>query len=207
MKQTIMTIATLTVIVTSCGPSQQESEAAGRQQLLNQQALEKSTADGLANQAAQQVPVFKGTTYENNGAMGDDQIDTWNYKGYIFKTITPGIARPIITTSVFKQRNGELSEIKNHELFVNNVSKITEIVNSKLKSEYISQQKEDPKCYKEFHPLGINELSISVDENYMYFEITWDSSYLTDANSDECIYTSTVAKINLTEISNLIISN
>ena len=156
---------------------------------------------------AQQVPVFKGTTYENNGAMGDDQIDTWNYKGYIFKTITPGIARPITTTSVFKQRNGELSEIKNHELFINNTSKITEIVNSKLKSEYISQQKEDQKCYKEFHPLGINELSISVDENYMYFEITWDSSYLTDANSDECIYTSTVAKIKLTEISNLIISN
>ena len=159
------------------------------------------------NVMAQQFPVFKGTTYENNGAMGDDQIDAWNYKGYVFETVTPGIARPITNTRVYRQRGGELSYVKNHELFVNNVSKITEIVNSKLKSEYISQQKEDPKCYKEFHPLGINELSISVDENYMYFEITWDSSYLTDANSDECIYTSTVAKINLTEISNLIISN
>jgi hypothetical protein len=155
---------------------------------------------------AQQVPVFEGTIYENNEAMSDDQIDTWNYKGYIFKTITPGIARPVITTSVYEQRSGELSEIKNHELFVNNVSKITEIVNSKLKSEYISQQKEDPKCYKEFYPVGINELSISVDKNYMYFKMAWDSSFLNDVNS-ECIYPSTIAKINLTEISNLIISN
>ncbi len=52
MKKTIMTIATLTVIVTSCGPSQQESEAAGQEQLLNQQALEKAAADEMANQAA-----------------------------------------------------------------------------------------------------------------------------------------------------------
>ena len=27
---------------------------------------------------AQQVPVFKGTTYENNDSMGDDQIDISN---------------------------------------------------------------------------------------------------------------------------------
>ena len=157
------------------------------------------------NVMAQQFPVFKGTTYENNGAMGDDQIDAWNYKGYVFETVTPGIARPITNTRVYRQRGGELSYVKNHELFVNNVSKITEIVNSKLKSEYISQQKEDPKCYKEFYPIGIDELSISVDSNYMYFEINWDSSYLGDAFS-ECIYPSTIAKFNLTEISNLIIS-
>ena len=157
------------------------------------------------NVNAQQFPVFKGTTYENTGAMGDDQIDTWNYKGYVFKTITPGIARPIITTSVYRQRGGELLNTKNTELFGNNISKITEIVNSKLKSEFISPKKEDPTCYKEFYPIGINELSISVDKNFMYFVMSWDSSYLNDANS-ECISISTVAKINLSEISNLIIS-
>ena len=155
---------------------------------------------------AQQTPIFKGTIYENNGGMGDDQIDTWTYKGFIFKTITPGIARPIITTNIYKNRPSGMSQIKNNELFGNNVMKVTEIVNSKLKIEFTAQKKENPKCYKEFYPLGINELSISIDKNYMYFEMTWDSSYLTDANS-ECIYSSTITQINLSEISNLIVTN
>jgi hypothetical protein len=158
------------------------------------------------NIKAQQTPVFKGTTYENNGGMGKDQIDTWNYKGYVFETVTPGIARPITTTNIYKTRGKELSPIKNNELFGNNVSKITEIVNSRLKSEFNSQKKENPKCFKEFYPTGINELSISVDKNFIYFQMTWDSSYLTNASS-QCIYTSTVVKMNLSEISNLIIAN
>jgi hypothetical protein len=155
------------------------------------------------NTIAQQVPVFIGTTYENTGAMGADQIQTWNYKGYVFITSTPGIARPVSTTCVYKKSSNGLAKIKNNELFGKNVPAVIEIVNSKLKSAFSPQKKEDPKCYKEFYPVGINELSISVDNNYMYFEMTWDSSYTSDNNS-QCFHPCTVARINLTEISSLI---
>lgn len=158
------------------------------------------------NTKAQEVPVFKGTTYEDNGGMGKDEIKTWNYKGYIFISNTPGIARPFTTTTIYKKNLGELSEIKNNELFTNNLDTITEIVNSKLNSEFKSQKKEDPKCYKEFSPFGINDLYISVDKNFMYFEILWDDSFYSDFQA-ECIYPSTIAKINLSEIADLIGSN
>ena len=154
---------------------------------------------------AQSHPVFKGTTFVNNGAMADDQIDTWKYKSYVFVTSTPGIARPISITRIYIQRGTIFSSIENNELFGNNISKISEIVNSKLKSEFISKQYEKPECYKKFYPISINEINIWIDKNFIYFEKIWDTSYLTDAGS-ECLYPSSVAKINLSEISNLIIT-
>ena len=88
-------------------------------------------------------------------------------------------------------------------MFGNNTTKVSEIVNSKLKSEYQTQKKENPKCFKEFNPVDIDQTSISVDKSYMYFEMILDTSFLTDASS-ECIYPSTIAKINLSEISRFI---
>jgi hypothetical protein len=152
---------------------------------------------------AQPVPVFEGTTYENGGAMGDDQTDTWSYKGFVFVTITPGISRPTITTKIYAQNGEERSLIRNNELFGRNVSVITEMVNSKLQSEFIAQKREDPICFKEYYPIGINELSISIDKMYMYFEMIWESAYLSDSDS-ECMYVTTVVKFNLSEVSHLV---
>jgi hypothetical protein len=151
------------------------------------------------NLKAQEKPIFKGTTYEDNGGMGSDQIDVWKYKGYVFKTITPGIARPIVTTNLFKMVNGKLVQIKNNELFGSNVFSVIELINSKLEKEFATQKKEDPLCFKEFYPVGINELSISIDNDYMYFEVIWDTSYLIDSDS-ECLYSSSTAMVSISEI-------
>lgn len=158
----------------------------------------------VINTIAQQTPVFVGRTYVDNGGMGRDEIDKWKYKGYVFITSTPGVARPITTTSVYKYSNNELTMIRNSELFGKNNTKIIELVNSKLKSEFSLQKMENSNCYKEFYPLGINELSISIDKMYMYFEIIWEDSYVSNIYS-ECYNPSTIAKIKLSEISSFIV--
>jgi hypothetical protein len=152
-----------------------------------------------------QLPVFMGTTYEDSGAMGDDQIDTWKYKSYIFKTITPGIARPIIFTELYVFKEEELKQVKNNKLFGENVHRVMEMVNSKLEIDFLTQKKNDPKCFDEFYPLGINEVEISIDENYMYFSFTLDDESLSDFDAD-CLYPSISAQINLSEISDLVVT-
>ena len=145
---------------------------------------------------SQTKPLFIGTKSVNNGGMGPDQVDTWNYKGFVFKTITPGIARPIVYTEIYIKGKNGLKKINNTDLFGNNISTVSEMVNSKLSYVYSSQQAEEPNCYPGYRQGDLNQLSISVDDNFMYFEITWDTSYLTDASSD-CLNPSTIAKISL----------
>jgi hypothetical protein len=153
-----------------------------------------------------QLPVFMGTTYEDSGAMGDDQIDTWKYKSYIFKTITPGIARPIIFTEIYAIKQKELKQVKNNKLFGENVQRVMDMVNSKMKIDFLAQKKNDPNCYDEFYPLGINEVEISIDENYMYFSFIFDDEFLSNFDAD-CLYPGISAQINLSEISKLMVFN
>lgn len=159
------------------------------------------------NVSGQDKPVFLGTSYEVSGSMGEDQIDTWKYRCFVFKTITPGIARPITVTQIYKEWNGKLSQIKNNQMFGANVEKITAMVNEKLKFEFSNQMNEDKTCYKEFYPVGINELQIEIDHDSIYFTIVWDETYMTNPLAADCIYPSTTAEFSLRELSGMIIKN
>ena len=151
------------------------------------------------NSISQKTPIFVGTKYIKNNSMTKDQVDIWNYKGFVFKTITPGIARPVIYTEIYnKGKNGQ-KLVKNVDLFGENNITVIEMVNSALLDEYSIQREEDPNCYPGFQKVDFNQLSISVDNNFMYFDVTWNSSYLTDS-SNECFNPSTTAKISLTDV-------
>jgi hypothetical protein len=153
---------------------------------------------------AQQTPVFIGEAYENSEAESDF-VQRWRFKNFTFVSSTPQIARPYTTTGIFKRIKGKNKQIEKKQLFGSNCQKVLEMVNSKLKIEFNKQKKEDPKCYKKFRSFGIDEMEITVDKKYMYFEITWDGSYLVDASS-ECLYPSTSAKIKINEISEFMAS-
>ena len=86
MKKTILTIATLTIFLTGCGPSKEQLEAqqkrqldsattAGQQQLLDQQANEQASVNEAANQEAlkQQLIDFKAQVAAEESKLNDIQ--------------------------------------------------------------------------------------------------------------------------------------
>ena len=159
----------------------------------------------LSSYKSQSVPQFLGTQYVDSGAMGKDQLDSWKYKGHIFVTTTPGTSRPLVRSDIYIADNKELLPIKNNQFFGKNAPYISNQINTKLKAQFEIDKKENPLCFDEFYIAGINEVSICVDKEYMYFTMVWDESYLVNANV-QCWYPSTTIKMKLTDIENLIVS-
>lgn len=98
----------------------------------------------------QQTPFFVGSTLEDNGAQGDDDVNTWNYKGYIFRTVTPGVARPLNHTFIYKKGLRGLTLIENEALFGINKDKVTSMINNKLKMTFLLQKKKTHHVLKSF---------------------------------------------------------
>jgi hypothetical protein len=155
----------------------------------------------------QEHAFFLGTTYKDSGAMGEDEIQTWKYRNFLFMTITPGVARPLPYSKIEKEVNGTKTELKNNQLFGANYLKVLEIINAKLETEFNNQKKKEPLCFKEFYPAGINDFRIFVDADSMYFNFVWDESFLTngvDISDCPIVYPSTTVAIALIDISGLI---
>lgn len=150
------------------------------------------------------LPIFAGKSQKNNGAMKPDQIEKWNYFSYSFELITPGILRPISYSKIYKKDGTVTHEIENRELFGANSNIVNKMINERLQWDFERNQQYWNFCDVQFKNVDLNNLTIRIDDNNMYFEIIWDNSYVTNASSS-CILPKSVAEFELVEISEYIL--
>jgi len=146
-------------------------------------------------------PVLVTTGEQGSSELDAEQI--WKYKNYLFICETAMIARPITYYSIQKINNGRKRELKNAKLFGANAKEVERKVNDGLKADFARAQAEDPKCFKDYRALKIDEMDISVDADHMIFSYCWDEGFLNDG-SYECIYPTSTFKIKIEEIEPLI---
>ena len=146
-------------------------------------------------------PVLVTTGEQGSSELDAEQI--WKYKNYLFICETAMIARPITYYSIQKINNGRKRELKNAKLFGANAKEVERKVNDGLKADFARAQAEDPKCFKDYRALKIDEMDISVDADHMIFSYCWDTGFLGDG-SYECIYPTSTFKIKIEEIEPLI---
>jgi hypothetical protein len=111
-------------------------------------------------------------------------IVEWKYKNYLFRSSTPPIARPIITYEILKLQYGAYEVLTNETVFASELNAITHLINTKLKADYLRQQKDDPACFPAYVPVSLNEVDVRVDANQIYFSRLWNTEALVNAMVD-----------------------